>query len=991
MISPPPGGMGGAWRVWRLLLWLLLLGWLSLVPGFAGDPPPVGVRLGTHQGFGRVVFDLPGKSDYRLTRDGQHVTIEFDKTGKVASSARGTRNVQSVVGGDGRAELTVAPGAVLREQRYGTRLVIDVVDPPAGGVSPPPAQPATPPPVSQPAAAPPAARPAAVPPAAQPAAPAASQPTAPAKPSEAASPTPVPEPAAPAPPQKPAELPSPSLSAPGAAIADTTPAKPASASDAKSEEKPQPSTLIVPFGSGGPVGAAAFRRGAMAVVVFDRPIALDFSALHDDPAFGSATTQTLPAATVVSLPLDPASSLSVASVPGAWRIAAIGGEPEVKPIGATVTDQRLALSASAASAVVTISDPVNGGTLLVGTQRHSGQGVPVRRRAVEFSLLPTWLGVVVAPTSDMVTLRTVQDGFLVVNGPGGLALSPPSEMADDLMHAAGQTHHFDFLEQPRNVALQRLTRLVVDNAMAPPLARGQRRKDVARALLSLGMGAEAQALLQMAAADDPAQAASPDNAALAAIAALLAHRPNEAGGLDDRRLPDTDDIELWRAYRQAQLQPRSPSAAPHFAATLPLLLSYPPGMRERLLPVAAEALVEGGEIDAATALLQARRDDSSLDLARGMLEQAKGDIDAALATYDRLAQSRDLRVHARAAVSAVNLRFAAGHINAREAADALDKLQYAWRGDHFEDELRDRLVALRQQAGDWRAALALLRENVALAPDNAVAPRARLTDAFAAFLRGSAADAMPPLAFVSLVDENTDLLPAGPDGEALESRLADRLLALDLPQRAGPLLDKLMKAAPTGVGRAAFGARLAAMRHREGDAGGALEALSASDAPDLPKELADRRAMLHAAAQALGGDTQRALSALATVDSPGADEARAAILERANNWPAAQKALADYAARTVPQEGALDEAQQRTLLRLATAAARAGDDAALAALREHDTARMGTGPLANMFRLLTAAQVRSVADLKRSGQEAALARGLSGELKALQPGAAQSR
>jgi hypothetical protein len=53
--------------------------------------------------------------------------------------------------------------------------------------------------------------------------------------------------------------------------------------------------------------------------------------------------------------------------------------------------------------------------------------------------------------------------------------------------------------------------------------------------------------------------------------------------------------------------------------------------------------------------------------------------------------------------------------------------------------------------------------------------------------------------------------------------------------------------------------------------------------------------------------------------------------------------------------------------------------------------RMGTGPLADMFRLLTADQVRGVADLKRSGQEAALARSLPGELKALQQGAAQTR
>ena len=52
---------------------------------------------------------------------------------------------------------------------------------------------------------------------------------------------------------------------------------------------------------------------------------------------------------------------------------------------------------------------------------------------------------------------------------------------------------------------------------------------------------------------------------------------------------------------------------------------------------------------------------------------------------------------------------------------------------------------------------------------------------------------------------------------------------------------------------------------------------------------------------------------------------------------------------------------------------------------------MECGPLADMFRLLTADQVRSVADLKRSGQEATLARRVCRrQLKALQPPARQT-
>jgi len=539
--------------------------------------------------------------------------------------------------------------------------------------------------------------------------------------------------------------------------------------------------------------------------------------------------------------------------------------------------------------------------------------------------------------------------------------------------------------------MQRLRRQVVEAAMTPALSRGAQRDGVAQTMISLGLGVEAEAVLHVAAADDAHEAGSAGNAGLASIAAVLAHRPDEAGGLNDPRLPATDDLALWRGIRLAESQAGSPQAAAALSATLPLLLAYPAEMRDRVLPLAVQTLIEGGESKVAAALLDARKNDASLDLARGMLRQAQGDNAGALAIYDRLAQSHDALDHARAATRAVELRLANGTFNSKQAADALDQLLYAWRGDSYERSLRERVAELRARSGQWRAGLSLLRETETLFPDDKAAIRAELQEMFAALLRQDAAETLPPLELVSLVEENTDLLPAGVEGEALQARLADRLLELDLPKRAGPVLEKLMQAAPTVASRAGFGTRLAALRLREGDASGALAALSSSDEATLPTELRERRSLISAAANSLKGDNDRALAALSKLTTAAAAEARATVMERENDWPAAQRALAEYAARTIPPTGPLDDTQRRTLLRLATAAARAGDDAALAALREREGTRMQNGPLADMFRLLTAAQVRSVADLRRSGQEAALARALPTDLKALQPPATQMR
>ena len=968
------------------------------------------VRVGTHPGYGRIVFDLSEPIEYRLTRQDQHVVVQFVGDVTIGSAPGMPHNLVGFTGGAGQADLVVAPGTVVRDWRLGNRVVIDMLDADAAPGKTPAAQPA---PASRPAPAPPPARQGAATPAqAKPPAPAQAKPPAPeqaklpvaeqAKPPApaVAAPAPAATPVPPGPPQ-PAPTPPapqqiqevqtaatpPAAAEPAVAAADLSTASPEPVASAEDAPLP-PATVTIQVD--GRVGVAAFRRGGSAFVVFDQRLPVGTPPLSGSPLLDGATIQQLPAATLIQVPLDSGMALTLSQTPHAWQIAAVPEEPNPQQIRAIASQGRLNLSAVAPGSVVSLTDPETGGILLVGTQVKPGQGIAVQRRAVGFSLLPTWQGIVVEATSDSLTLRPTSDGFMLTGGTGGLALSPPPEAEELLAHAVGMTRRFDFPAEPSRLLLQRLHRQMDAEAATPLLSRGMPRQATAQTMIALGLGAEAESLLRLAAADDPREAAAPDNVALLSIAATLAHRPEEAGGLANQQLPGTDDIALWRAVRHAELQDGSARAAAVLAATVPLIFTYPPALRDRLLPLVAETLVAGGETAAAAALLARREADPSLDLARGMLKEAQGDVAAALAIYDKVAQSKDQSLHARAAVRAVEMRLALGKIDAKQAADGLDKLLYAWRGDQRERSLRERLAALRAQTGAWRSALALLRETEALFPAAKAEIHNELTEMFATMLREDAAGSMAPLELAALAEENADLLPEGPDGEALEAQLADRLLDLDLPGRAGPVLEKLARAAPTGAGRAGFGARLATLRLREGDAAGALAALDASTAEDLPPGLTERRTLLLAAASARLGDTGRALAALTALGTPAADEARATILERANDWPAAQKALTEYAAHTVPAEGRLDEAERRTLLRLATAAARAGDQVALTALGKREVARMQTGPMADMFRLLTADQVRGVADLRRSGQEAALAHELPGDLKALQPAPRQT-
>ena len=116
----------------------------------------------------------------------------------------------------------------------------------------------------------------------------------------------------------------------------------------------------------------------------------------------------------------------------------------------------------------------------------------------------------------------------------------------------------------------------------------------------------------------------------------------------------------------------------------------------------------------------------------------------------------------RAAVRAVELRLSTRELDKGQAADALDKLLYAWRGDARELALRERIAELRGQTGPWRVALAALRQAETDFPEQAALIHRRLKDMFVGMIRDQSEEQASPIEFVSMVDENADLVLAMP-------------------------------------------------------------------------------------------------------------------------------------------------------------------------------------------------------------------------------------
>lgn len=908
------------------------------------------LRVGTHPTYARIVYDWPTSVPYRLTQEGERVTLDFDGAGQVPGLQRRLRNTRAVEGGQGRAVLTIAPGTTITHMRLGNRVVVDIHDPTQ----------------AQAAAAPPATR--AVTPSRGVAAASAPLPIPPMPPAPQTETRTVvaatPIPASPSAFATASARPTPTEMAPLPRIeATAAPAVAAPVQAAPLASAPDP-VILAPDTA----GTALFLRAGRLVAVVEQGRLAPGTVLPE-----GAEAITLPDGVLVSLRTpSPDARPLLERTRGGWRLTTGQGAPGQPVMVQTLADPlRLHVALPLPGGVLAVPDPEDGRTLLVGTQRGPAAVLEQGRVFPEFQLLPSLRGTVVVPTSDRIALRAGADGFEVLySGPGEGALAletspqrPGSEMSVRI---------FDFPADDLAALQERLKRQIVEAGTLPPLSRGRARADAAETMLAMGLAPEAQAMLWRLAAEDPRVGRSLRVRALSAAAALVAGRVEEAAGLNDRGLGEGDEAILWRgALAAASGNPLLPDVTARAAARL--LPNYPAALRRRLVPLITEALFAQRARQEGLTVLAALPDEPSLAYARALAREAAGDSEGALALHAALAEGRDWRVRARALRRIVEIRRGSGALSAASAADALERQLFGWRGDALERSLRERVAELRQEAGDTRAALIALRETITLFPEDAARLRPRISALLAEL--PDRTGSIPAVELVSLIEGNADALPEGAEGAALAKKLAEALLTLDLPERAAAVYERMLPNLPAGALRSEVGLALAELKVGLGNGEGALAALAASaPASALSEQMILARGMVAARAEIVRGQRDAANRILEELPGPDAALLRAEQDFEQEIWDGAlRRTLAVLP--FLHREGTPADARfRRAVVQAAVAAAMNGDRAALDNLASQYGALLDGTDAETVFRSLTGAPVADVSSLPSLAREFAAMR-----------------
>jgi hypothetical protein len=611
----------------------------------------------------------------------------------------------------------------------------------------------------------------------------------------------------------------------------------------------------------------------------------------------------------------------------------------------------------AASKAVTISDPLTGSDLLVGTVSQANAAANFTETGPGFSVLPSWLGVAVLPQADDLGLNITRSGFeLSSTAPNGLPLGTlPAPTADATPYGPG-------LNLPNGDTAALRNRMLSDlhaAASFAPLGRLSAQIALAADMLALGLGPEAKGVLLAAVLENPAAQDNGQIAGLRAVAGVLAQKYNSA----DFTAPGivaSNELAFWKAAGQMQ-QGKTGQAAPALAANLAIFEAYPAALRNGIAAELAETLVDAGQLQATQNLVDADPDNPALDLARAKLLECNGRTTAALADYQRLAQNRDLRVSAIAQDRAVELQLAAGRLNPAQAADTLDAALFDWRDAEHERHMRLRIAQLRAHAGQWPQAFTILQSARTRFPAYKSEIDAARAAMFLNMLASNQFASMPPIQAVAILQQNQDLIPAAGSANVI-NLLAQRLDELDLPGAAAPMLSHLIQTIPPGTARASLGARLAQVDWDAGSPVATLADLSQTEADNLPPALAAQRAILNAKAEAAAGNAVAAVTNLgssrqAPAGTPNPDPAtlqtQAQIAEQSGQWKQAEQALSALVSQSVPAIGPITGDSENLLLRLATAASHNSDTGTLASLASQYGSRVGNDPAGQMFQTLT--------------------------------------
>lgn len=616
------------------------------------------------------------------------------------------------------------------------------------------------------------------------------------------------------------------------------------------------------------------------------------------------------------------------------------------------------------------------------------------QKMADFRILPSVQGLVVSPIRDNLIVRDIADGIEITT-PYGLRMSPAADMfstKDRLpstppVEVVTQKNTLDVNLWRTSDGFSQTQQRLLGNATAADNAdKNTARLELARFYFAYGLGAESLAVLRLMEESDADLANDSDFIAFKAAALILADR-NDAGLLliEQHDLANQPEILLWKAIALAQ-KGDIETAYPMFVQRYKILAAYPDPLLSKFLILAIESAIAADNLDFANELIdtaQKRLTDNqgrytrsfinsiiepALNFFKGTIAAKKGNAADAKKFWELAKNSNNQLYKIRSELGLIELAVLTESMTAAQAADRLESLRFAWRGDNLELEILERLGQFYLESGNLKLAMNSFDRARKLFPEAPAAEdiKNKMKALFREAFLGGTSRTLTPLEGLAIYKQYKDLLPEGSEGTEILLSLSEKLITVDLLWQASELLTELVKTKLTGEEREKYILKLAGIHLLNSKPDQAISALDMLGNIDEAKS--NEADLLRAKALF---EKKQYFEAKTLLENNYNTPARLLLVDIANkeaDWQTAGNILVSLL-ESLPNNEPLSSENKTWILSAAVALALAHDETGLYGLSQKYKDVMAKEPGKGVFALLTSASGGSYEDIAGAGQQ----------------------
>ena len=658
--------------------------------------------------------------------------------------------------------------------------------------------------------------------------------------------------------------------------------------------------------------------------------------------------------------------------------------------------------------VIKFKDPFLGDDVHVALVDQSNIYAGEYKSYVDFTLLDSIIGMAIVPKVDDLDVSYDQEAVTITR-PDGLALMSSSDVRvyelgeqdkvegvdenaegdDHNAKIVGRIFRFDQWRLGGKEALRTNQEVMMQGiAERNKEGRAQDLVSLAKLEISNARGAEAVGYLKLAGEEFRPFRDSPEYLALLGAAYALNHQYDVAFRVFMvPQLNDYEEIRYWRAYALAELDDWS-QAGDVVPNNTRFLRSYPKELRLPLSIVLAEVFLRRGDVERAGEVLQIIESEvdtlsptykAGLVYLKGELMRQKGNDEGALDEWYALQKHPDDFYRTRARLAVTNLRYELKEITVDKAIDDLERLRFSWRGDDLETTVNFRLGRLYIENKAYIKGLSVLRKAVSLSKGTGMGKQmaAYMRKQYRDLFLGDKSKQLTPLELAMIYEEFSELTPAGKEADLLLQSLAERLVDVDLLDRAIKILKDQVGNRTTGVEQIKLALRLTGIQLINNNNKDALRTLkiaerSINQVPIL-ESVPYRREMNLLRARGLSRDG-RSRDALVLLNNMKQDDdvvrLKADIAWRDGHWNDAAEALEELVTRyNLNKNSKVSEEQANMILNWAVALSLSGNRHVIANVRSQYSTQMQGTPKGRLFEVVTRPRQNAIlADRDTIGQ-----------------------